>query len=157
MLAYMRSLGVYFYPGVPNTTQVTQENDHNYGTFKSTFRQNLETLSQAIFDLDKTLMITDLPLLVFGGKDDGITDLAYRDTLTEGFSIHTKLNFWKKCGSLLLTRLCLLSDMVRHEVVVEPDGTVGVDTDNGVKILADLEFQNKVCCNMLTLKGFDGK
>ena len=76
MLAYMRALGVYCYPGVPNTTQVAQETDQNYGTFKSTFRQNLETLSLARFDLDKTLMITDLPLLVFGGKDDGITDVA---------------------------------------------------------------------------------
>ena len=76
ILAYIRALGVYCYPGVPNTTQVTQETDQNYGTFKSFFRQNLETLSQAIFDLDKTLMITDLLLLVFGVKYDGITDVA---------------------------------------------------------------------------------
>ena len=76
MLAYMRALGVYCYPGVPNTTQVTQETDQNYGTFKSTFRQNLETLSQTRFDLDKTLIIADLTLLVFGGKYDGITYVA---------------------------------------------------------------------------------
>ena len=78
-MACMRALGVYCYPGVPNTKQVTQETDQNYGTFKSFFRQNLENLSQAIFDLDKTLMITDLPLLVFGGKDDGITDVVCID------------------------------------------------------------------------------
>ena len=47
--------------------------------------------------------------------------------------------------------------MVRHEVAVEPDGTVDADTDTEGKILADLEFQNKVCCNMMKLKGFDGK
>ena len=40
--------------------------------------------------------------------------------------------------------------MVRHEVLVEPDGTVDVDTDHEGNMLADLEFQNKVCCNMLT-------
>ena len=51
----------------------------------------------------------------------------------------------------------MFSDMVRHEVVVEPYGTVDVDTDHEGKLLADLKFQNKVCCNKLTLKGFDGK
>ena len=92
MLAYIRAFGVYCYPGVTNTTQVTQETDQNYGTFKSNFRQNLETLSQARFDLDKTLMITDLPLLVFGVKYDGITDVSFRDAFTEGFSIDANLN-----------------------------------------------------------------
>ena len=157
MLAYMQALVVYCYPGVSNTTQVTQETDHNYGTFKSNFRQNLETSSQARFDLYKTLIITDLPLLVFGGRYDGITNVACRDAFTEGFSIDAKLNLWKKCGSVPLTRSCLLSDMVRHDVVVEPDGTVDVDTDPEGKMLADLEFQNKVCCNMLALKGLYGK
>ena len=78
-MAYVRALGVYCYPDVPNTTQVAQETDQNYGNLKSTFRHNLETLSQARFDLDKTHMITDLPLLVFGGKYDGITDVLCRD------------------------------------------------------------------------------
>ena len=102
-------------------------------------------------------MITDLPLLVFGGNDDGITNVAYRDTFTEGFSIDVKLNFCMKCGSLPLTRSCLLFDMVCHEEVVETNGNVDVDTNPEGKMLADLEFQNKVCCNMLTLKGFNGK
>ena len=102
-------------------------------------------------------MLTDLPLIVFGGKDDGITDAACRDAFVEGFSIDANLDFWKKCGAVPLTRSCLFSDMVRHEVLVEPDGTINVDIDPEGKMLADLEFQNKVCCNMLTLKGFDGK
>ena len=140
MLAYMRALGVYCYPGVPNTTLVTQGTDQNYGTFKSFFRQNLENLSQAIFDLDKTLMITDLPLLVFGVTDDGITNVACRDAFIEGFSIDANLNLWKKCGAVPLTRSCLFSDMVRHEVVVESDGTVDIDTYPEGKILVDLEF-----------------
>ena len=102
-------------------------------------------------------MITDLPLLVYGGKDYGITNDECRDTFTEGFSIDGKLNFWKKRGAVPLTISCFLYDMVWHEVVVELDGTVGVDTDPEGKMLADLEFQNKVCCNMLTLKCYDGK
>ena len=157
MLAYIRALGVYCYLGVPNTTQVTQETDQNYGTFRSTFRQNLETLTQEIFDLDKTLMLTDLRLLSFGGKYDGITDVACIDAFTEGCSIDANFNFWKKCGAVPLTRLCWLSDMVLRTVVIVPHETVDVDTDSEGKMLAYLELQNKVYCNMLTLKGFDGK
>ena len=100
---------MYCCPGVPNTTLVTQGTDQNYGTFKSFFRQNLEKLSQAIFDLDKTLMITDLPLLVFGVTDDGITNVACRDAFIEGFSIDANLNLWKKCGAVPLTRSCLFA------------------------------------------------
>ena len=74
-------------------------------------------------------MITDLPLLVFGGKYDGITDVAFIDDFTEGFSIDANLNLWKKCGAVPLTRLFLLYDMVHHEVVVEPDGNVDVGKD----------------------------
>ena len=110
MPAYMRALGVNCYPGVPNTTQATQETNQSYGTFKSTFRQNLETLSRARFDLDRTLMIADLPLLVFGGKYYGITDVARIDAFTEGFSIDANLIFWKECGAVPLTRSCFLSD-----------------------------------------------
>ena len=139
MLTYMQSLGVYCYPGVSNTTQVTQETDQNYGNFRSTFRENLETLPQARFDLDKTLMITDIPFVLFGVKSYGITNVACRDAFTEGFNINSNLNCWKKCGAVPLTRLCLLSDMVRHEVVVESYGTVDVDTDPEDKMVADLE------------------
>ena len=125
----MQTLGVYCYPGVPNTTQGTKETYQNYGTFKSNFRQNLKTFSQARFDLDKTLMITDLPLIVFVGKNYGIADVSCRDVFIEGFSIDANFNYWKKCGAVTLPRSCLLSDTVRHEVIVEPNRAVGVDTD----------------------------
>ena len=102
-------------------------------------------------------MITDITLLVFGGTKDGITNVACRYVFTEGFSIDANFNFWKKCGAVPLTRFCLLSDMVLRKVVIVPHETVDVDTDSEGKMLAYLELQNKVYCNMLTLKGFDGK
>ena len=37
LLVRARTLGFYLYPGVPNTTAVTQETDQNYGPFKSQF------------------------------------------------------------------------------------------------------------------------
>ncbi len=44
MCARLRNLGIYLYPGVPNTTAVTQETDRGYGKFKSGTRQNLADL-----------------------------------------------------------------------------------------------------------------
>jgi len=37
LLAKLCLLGFYLYPGVPNTTAVTQETDQNYGPFKGWF------------------------------------------------------------------------------------------------------------------------
>ena len=95
VLAYMRGIGVYCYPGVPNTTNVSQENDKNYSLFNSDFCSNLEILSQARFDIQKTLLISDLPLLVFGGKDEGCTDDVVQDCFSAAFSVEANLKFWE--------------------------------------------------------------
>ena len=39
-LAEARTLGFIIYPGVPNTTAVTQETDQSYGPFKTQFQKN---------------------------------------------------------------------------------------------------------------------
>jgi hypothetical protein len=39
-LAEVRTLGFIIYPGVPNTTAVTQETDQSYGPFKTQFQKN---------------------------------------------------------------------------------------------------------------------
>ena len=46
-LAEARTLGFIVYPGVPNTTAVTQETDKNYGPFKTQFTKNLKKISDA--------------------------------------------------------------------------------------------------------------
>ena len=68
MLASLRVQGLYLVPGVPNSTSTTQETDQNYGPFKSCFRKNIRNLSQARFECELPVTVTDLPLLVFGGK-----------------------------------------------------------------------------------------
>ena len=47
LLARMKFLGFYLYPGVPNTTAVSQETDRNYGPFKTQFRKNLDEVINA--------------------------------------------------------------------------------------------------------------
>ena len=38
-LAELRSRGIFLFPGVQNTTQLTQETDQNFGLFKSLLRE----------------------------------------------------------------------------------------------------------------------
>ena len=155
MLAYLKVLGIYCVPGVPNTTHVTQETDQNYGLFKTIFRSNIETLSQARFDIQKTLQVQDLPLLVFGGIDD-ITQVTLQDSFDRAFSISANIKCWKKCGAVPVTRSALLADDVRHQVVVEEDGTIDLETDSEAQLLIQLQQTNNVCCSILNSKGFDG-
>ena len=138
----MRAVGVYCYPGVPNTTHVSQEIDQNCGVFKLVFRENLEIISQAGFDKSKTLQIIDLPLLVFGSIDNS-TNVNIRDNFPSTFSVDTNISCWKKCGAVPLTRSSLLSNQVRHEVVVEDSGTIDLERDPQVVLLENLELQNK--------------
>ena len=55
-----------------------------------------------------------------------------------------------------LTRSALSSNQVRHEVVIEDNGTIDVDSDPQAVMLMNLELENKLCCSALSNKGFDG-
>ena len=44
LLAFLRFHGFILYPGVPNTTAVTQETDQSYGPFQSAVRTNLQLI-----------------------------------------------------------------------------------------------------------------
>ena len=46
LLAKLRMRGFILYPGLPNSTHVTQETDRNYSVFKSKFRENLQKITQ---------------------------------------------------------------------------------------------------------------
>lgn len=49
MLTELRSLGVYLFPGVLNTMQITQEIDQNYGEFTSLLRRFIQQLLNEMF------------------------------------------------------------------------------------------------------------
>ena len=129
-----------------------QDTDQNYGLFKCVFRENLEVLSQARFDKDKTLRISDLPQLVFSSEDSD-TDIVLQDSLSRDLSIKSNIDYWKKYSVVSLTRSCLLYNQVRHQVVVEADGIINVDSDPEALQLADLAQDNVLLCNALSSKG----
>ena len=70
LLSTLRLIGAYKYPGVPNTTAVTQETDQNYGQFKTKFRSNLDFVTQQRLNSSKPCNIQPwlIGLLVFGAK-----------------------------------------------------------------------------------------
>jgi hypothetical protein len=159
MLADLRLQGLYIVPGVPNTTHKTQETYQNYGLYKSVVRANLRKLSQTRFDLQLSLGITDLPLLVFGGTCP-MTGLELQDAFSKAFSIRRNLSCWRKCGAVPLTRAPLFTGEIRTEV---PVGAAAVasgiqdDDDEGIAQLKLLESLNVFYCNILSANGFDGK
>jgi hypothetical protein len=48
-LAELRVRGIYLFPGIQNTTHVTQETDQNYGGFKSLLRKHIQQLLNDMF------------------------------------------------------------------------------------------------------------
>ena len=72
LLAYARNLGFIIYPGVPNTTAVTQQTDQNYGPFKKRIVENINTLSDDIIihNGSTTLKPCMVGIVVVGGIDN---------------------------------------------------------------------------------------
>jgi hypothetical protein len=156
MLANLRVLGLYLVPGVPNTTSQTQETDQNYGPFKGSFRSNIRLLSQSRFEKGMTLQVSDIPLLVFGGKCLR-TGVELEDSFTKAFSIEANLSCWMKCGAVPLTRQPLLSNLVRREVPVGDAAAIVADEleDPRISLLKRLEAMNRFYCDILLSHGFN--
>ena len=73
------------------------------------------------------------------------------------FLVKKNLHAWRAVGACPLTRACLDSDKVRHELVQEADGTYNVDADPQSSLLIQLEAHNRLCCDLLSFRGCDGE
>jgi hypothetical protein len=159
ILANLRILGLYLVPGIPNTTSQTQETDQNYGPFKSCFRSNIRQLFQARFDSSMTLQVSDIPLLVFGGKCPRTGVEMVDSSFTKAFSVEANLSCWQKCGAVPLTRQPLKSNAVRREVPVGDAARIVANDakDPKVALLKRLESMNHFYCDVLASHCFDSK
>ena len=101
MLVALGSIGFYLMVGVPNTTHVTQPTDKNYGPFKNIYRKNLTELTRQHHAHGFTIILVDIPILVFGGGD------KLRNTFNETFGVNINLAIWKLIGIGPFTRKCL--------------------------------------------------
>ena len=57
LLASLRLDGFHLFPGVLNTTAVTQETDQNYGPFKGAYERNLDKIVEELIAQGKTKLI----------------------------------------------------------------------------------------------------
>jgi hypothetical protein len=122
-LAELRSRGIYLFPGVQNTTQLTQETDQNFGLFKSLLREYARVLSNELFsDRDPsskgatTLDQSYYSVLLSGRPPDPIKGTKEIPPIFElSFSVDRNLKSWAKCGAVPLTRCILQHRSVRHE------------------------------------------
>jgi hypothetical protein len=133
-----------------------QETDQNYSLYKSVVRENLRNLLLCCFDLRLTCRITDLPLLVFGGKCP-CTGLKLQDALSEACWIARNLSCWRKCGVVPLTMASIHSGEIRHQIPVGAAAAAataaGVKEEEGIAQLKSLEQMNQFYCDYEAFQG----
>jgi hypothetical protein len=101
------------YPGIPNTTHMSQETDQQYGAFKTQFSINLDTIVEGRINSGVSLSLqpelVGLPL--FGGVDNETGVHVTRSAFKVGISKAKCLCMWEKVGAVManeVTRACLL-------------------------------------------------
>jgi hypothetical protein len=99
LLAYLRFHGFILYPGVPNTTAVTQETDQSYGPFQTAVRTNLQVIIDERITANKTTTLSPwiIGLVVFGGEDPE-TGLIVGSAFDKGFSKVNNIKAWGRDG-----------------------------------------------------------
>jgi len=146
-LAQLRAKGCYLFPGVQNTTHVTQETDRNYGQFKSLLRKYLQQLMNDVHanykrqqqareqqENQENLPPLELPKLtqkmygaILGGmeadEENGIR--AIPNIFAATFNKEANLRSWSLCGAVPLTRSALQHRNVRPEIVVTEESSDG--------------------------------
>jgi hypothetical protein len=118
LLASLRLDGFHLFPGVPNTTAVTQETDQNYGPFKGAYVRNLDALVDEQIAQGKTTSIPAwmVGLVVFGGCDPETKLELSESAVGAGFSEKACKHAWEKVGAACLTRACLKDKRVRRSM-----------------------------------------
>ena len=150
LLAHLRERGWYLYPGVPNTTAVSQETDQNYGPFKTQFRKNLAEIVDARLAAEESVSLQPwlVGMIVFGGSDL-VTGYEVPDcAFSKGFSREACLNAWAKVGAAPLTRKCLSDPKVNK--------TLGDGDDKFDEFLLSIQAANDLATHALTQGGYKG-
>lgn len=112
--------GVYFFPKVPNTTNVTQEMDQQFGPFKASVYTNRDKLwleRQVAGGQD--LSREDFGHIIFGGHVEvsGTNSIYLNKAFVESFTEKKIEDANRKCGYNPATRAALYNSKVRHELV----------------------------------------
>jgi hypothetical protein len=151
--------GMYFFPGLPNATEIGQEMDQLFAAFKTCAYKNRDKLYRARVSgdgADAILSFEDVGYIIFGGKvqlSNG-TELELEPAFTKYFSPEHVQAAREKCGYFPATRNALKSDRIRHEIVEDEDGNIGDEDGSYALMLDELEQQNHRMVDKLVGKGY---
>jgi hypothetical protein len=150
LLALLRLDGFHLFPGVPNTTAVTQETDQNYGPFKGAYARNLDALVDEQIAQGKTTSIPAwmVGLIVFGGCDPETKLELPESAFGVGFSEKACKHAWEKVGAAPLTRACLKDKRVRR--------SMGDGLEEEQLMYRLIQEANDVATFTLTMCGYNG-
>jgi hypothetical protein len=181
-LADSRARGIYLFPGVQNTTQVTQETDQNYGQFKYDVRSNIAALTADLVreysrqldhhqaDPINCRAPSKMPQLgrehyglILSGRDanqaKGFSSL--RPAFHNAFCQTKNLAAWAKIGAVPMTRQAMRHVSVRSEVMREDNCILVEDFDPFCifdyksATMLYVEQQNKIICAHLNSMGYN--
>ena len=157
--ARTRDMGFFFYPGLPNGTEIGQEMDQIFGPMKKVLYENRDLLYKERLLIEgagkATLSLDDIGYILFGG------DVP----LPNGQLIHLKAAFTmglrpenirsarEKCGYCPATRNALKSDRLRHEIV-ETEGTEVESGDPYSSLISMMEQDNHHAAEALISAGY---
>lgn len=160
-MAQARERGFYFFPGLPNGTEIGQECDQLFSFLKLKLYTNRDRLWKERCKLEgeatAQLGLDDFGYIIFGGKvplpDGTFIELcpAFEDALRPELIKKAR----EKCGYCPATRQALKSDRIRHEIVETADGDVDCDADPYGALLSILEKDNHEACNELIEAGYN--
>ncbi|MGH7955114.1 MAG: hypothetical protein ACREOZ_04055, partial [Gloeomargaritales cyanobacterium] len=179
----LRTRGVYLFPGVQNTTHITQETDQNYGLFKSIVRSNTQIIlneniaahrkGMEAHNADPRNISPPRPVsldrsdygIILSGRpadpENGKQEM--RKAFELAFSREKNLRSWRICGAVPCTRAPLSHPSVRREVGSGQNVSLGADgRGHGEPLgwasatLEELEKGNENACLALTREGFNG-
>ncbi len=134
LVASLWILGFYLYPGVPNTTAVTQDMDLTSARLNCNMSPSIQPFL--------------IGLLVFGGIDPISHETLPKNAFQEGFSEEKCLVSWSKVGAAPVTCKCLESKKVRCEL-----GDADDDMNNVAKLIEEANF---LSCHFLSTNGYNG-
>ena len=160
LLALLRFHGFYLYPGVPNTTAVSQETDRNYGPMKTGFRINLKDVVDERIAKDVSVSLAPylVGLILFGGTDPETNLVIEKNAFAESFDEESNLRAWFKIGAAVVveggdgegcvTRSCLWDRQVRRE-----KGDSDDDTNRDMILIQEA---NDLAVYLLNARGYPG-
>ncbi len=152
LMAQLKLLGFYVFPGIPNTISVTQETDRICGPFTTKFCSNLSECCYDRLFCGKLLSFAPwiFGLFVFGGCDPETGVDKYVDAFAGAFSKAQCIAAWEAVGAVPPTCACLNDKQVCREV-----GDSSPNDDIQIE-MTEMQRANTMACDLLTACGFQG-